>query len=117
MPDLVVFIVLVWMTISMGLLFYFHPLSIAAKRIRIVVLAAMCGSVVTLSLHSAIADTKRGVFLEIGLPFGHDVMLSYPYSYLFDKVFPVFALSSLIMAAVGPVIYLLKTWRDSRVDS
>jgi hypothetical protein len=114
MPDLLLLFVLVWMTIGTGLLFYFRPLSLAAKRIRMVVAAAVFGSAMTLSLHSGIADTSRGAFLEIGFPIGHDITLPYyPYAYFFYKLFPIFGFGALITATIGPIIYLLKTRRDS----
>ena len=68
MPDILVLFVLVWMTIGTGLLFYSRPRSIAAKRIRIVVLGAVFGSVVMLSLHSGIPMTSGEAYLSIGLP-------------------------------------------------
>jgi hypothetical protein len=69
---------------------------------------------VTLSLHSGIADTSRGAFLKIGFPVGHDVTLPYyPYAYLFYKLLQIFGLGALITATIGPIIYLLKTRRDS----
>jgi hypothetical protein len=113
-PDLLVLFVLVWMTIGTGLLFYFCPLSIAARRIRVVVLTAVFGSVVALSLHSAIPMTRGEAYLQIGLPVGHDVRLPYyPYAYLYYKFFPIFGFGSLITATIGPIVYLLRTRQDS----
>jgi hypothetical protein len=91
MPDLFVLVALVWMTIGTGLLFYFRPRSLAAKRVRMVVLGAVFGSVVAMSLHSEIPMTSGEAYLAIGLPIGDDVKLYYPYSYLFYKLFPIFA--------------------------
>ena len=112
MADLYVLFVLVWMTIGTGLLFYFRPLSLAAKRMRMVILAGVFGTVVTLSLHSGIPSTSGEAYLAIGLPIGHDVRLYYPCC-LFYKMSPIFGLGSLITAAIGPVIYVVKTRRDS----
>jgi uncharacterized membrane protein len=112
-PDLVVLFVLAWMTIGTGALFYFRPLSIAAKRMRVVVFVAVCGSAVTLSLHSGIPNTSGRAVFAIGLPIGHDLILPYLYGYLFYKLFPIFGFGLLITATIGPIIYLLKTRRDS----
>src|SRR5258707_790406 len=106
MPDILVLFVLVWMTIGTGLLFYSRPRSIAAKRIRIVVLGAVFGSVVMLSLHSGIPMTSGEAYLSIGLPVGHDVRLYYPYSYLFYTLFPIVKFGALITATIGPIVYL-----------
>jgi hypothetical protein len=113
MPDLFALVAFVWMTIGTGLLFYFRPRSLAAKRVRMVVLGAVFGSVATMSLHLGIPMTSGEAYLAIGLPIGHDVKLYYPYSYLFYKLFPIFGLGALITAAIGPIIYLLKTRRDA----
>jgi len=113
-PDLLLLFVLVWLTIGTGLLFYFRPFSLVARRVRMVVLAAVFGSVIALSLHSAILMTRGEAYLYIGLPVGHDVRLPYyPYAYLYFKLFPILKFGALITATMGPIIYLIQTRRDS----
>ena len=113
MPDLLVPIVLAWIVIGTGLLFYFPPPSIAARRIRVVVLAAMLGLAVAMFLHIDIPNTSGRAYVAVGLPFGGDAKLYYPYGYFCYRLFPVFLFALLSIATVGPLIYLLKTRRDS----
>lgn len=113
MQDLVVLVVVAWMIIGTGLVLYFRPLSVTARGMRMVVLAAMFGSAVAMSLHSEIPMTSGKAYLSVGLPWGHAVKLYGPYGYFFYRLFPILKLGSLIIAAIGPVIYLLKTHQDS----
>jgi hypothetical protein len=112
MRDLLVFVVVAWMIIGTGLLLYFRPLSVAARGMRMVVLAAMFGSAVAMSLHREIPMTSGNAYLSVGLPWGHDVKLYGPYEYFFYRPFPILKLGSLIIAAIGPISYLLKTHQD-----
>ena len=113
MQDLLVLFVLAWMTVGTGLLFYFRPSSSATRGLRRVVIAAMLGSAGALLLHSEIPMTSGRAYLAVGLPWGHDVKLYGRYGAFFYKLFPILKLGSLIIIALGPIIYLLKTHRDS----
>lgn len=113
MQDLIMPFVLGWMIVGTGLLFYFPPLSVAARRIRIVALAAMLGSGVAMTLHITVPMTSGKAYLAVGLPWGHDVKLYHPYADFFYRFFPILKLSSLIILVIGPITYLLKTHRDS----
>jgi hypothetical protein len=113
MQDLIVLIVGAWIIIATGLVFYFRPLSVAARVLRMVVLAGMFGSAVAMCLHSGIPMTSGKAYVAVGLPFGHDVKLYGRYGYFFARLFPIFALGSLTMSGIGPIIYLLTIRRDS----
>jgi hypothetical protein len=118
LSDLLLLVVLLWMTIGTGLLFCFPPVSITAKRIRMAVLVGMFGAVGALSMHSAIPMTKGDAYLQIWIeiwrPIGRPVILPYyPYAYLFYRLFPIFGFGSMFAATIGPIIYLLQTRRDS----
>ena len=113
MRDLLILFVLAWIIVSTGLLFYFQALSVAARRLRIVVLAAVFGSVVAISLHSEIPMTSGKAYMAVGLPWGHDLKLYGQYGDFFYKLFPILKLGSLIIIAIGPIIYLVKVHQDS----
>src|SRR6516164_301657 len=102
-PDLGVLFILVWMTLGIGLLSYFRPRSIAANRIRTIVLVGMFGAIVTLSSHMAIPLTKGDAYLEIWLPLGIGMRFRYyPYGQFLYKVLLIFGYEALITAIVGP---------------
>ncbi len=113
MQDLFMLFVLAWMTVGTGLLSYFPPLSVAARRIRMAVLASMFGSGGAMSLHMSVPNTTGRAYLAVGLPFGPNVKLYHPYADFFYNLFPILKLGSLIILIVAPLIYLLKTHRES----
>ena len=112
MPDLAL-IAVAWMIIGTGLMFYVRPFSTTAKAIRAVVIAAFSGSGLAMLSHIGIPMTSGKAYVAVGLPFGRDVKLYFPYGYFFYRLFPIFAFSLLMIAILGPIIYVLKTRWDA----
>ena len=114
MTDLVEFAGILWLILGTGLLFYFTPLSVGARKIRIVALAAMFLCIVFLSTNISVPMTAGRAYVSIALPIWSRLRIPYRYGYFVVKFWPVFGLVSLTTAAVGPVAYVFKTRRDSR---
>jgi hypothetical protein len=104
--DFAVLLVLIWLTLGTGLLFYFPPLSLTAKRIRVFVCVAVFVFVLNLSLHTAIVDTKTGALFEVGLHWGPSMFIPWPYGYFVYQLLRISGLTSLVAAVFGPIAYL-----------
>ena len=113
MPEAFPLVTLIWLTVGVGLLFYFPPLSTGARRMRIAVLAGVVLSLAFLVLHVGVPMTAGVAYVEIGLPIGRGLRLPYRFGYFFFWLWPILGIVSLAVAAVGPAIYLVKTRKES----
>ena len=103
MTDLIEFAVILWLIVGMGLVFYLTPLSVGARKIRIVGLGAILLCIVFLSTNISGPMSAGRAFVWIGVPIGGGLRLPYRYGYFIFEVRPIFGLVSLTTAAVGPI--------------
>jgi hypothetical protein len=113
MGDLFFLFAIEWTIIGTGLLFYIRPFTVGAKAARLIVLAAFFGLALVMFSHQGIPMTSGKAYLAVSLPFGHDVNLYPPYAYFFSRLFPIFAFGMVMITAIGPIIYVLKTHWDA----
>ncbi|HET9305949.1 MAG TPA: hypothetical protein VFO46_07990 [Candidatus Sulfotelmatobacter sp.] len=114
MTDLIGFAVILWLIVGTGLVFYFTPVSVGARKMRIIALAAILLCIVFLSTQVSVPMSAGRAFVWIGAPTGGGLRLPYRYGYFILKLWPIFGLVSMTMAAVGPIAYVVKTRADLR---
>ena len=114
MRDLIELAVILWLIVGTGLVFYFTPLSVGARKMRVIALAAILLCIVFLSTQVSVPMSAGRAFVWIGVPIGGGLRLPYRYGYFILKFWPIFGLVSLTMAAVGPIAYVVKTRTDLR---
>ena len=114
LSDRATFLILIWLIIGTGALFYFPPKSFATQRMREAIFAAVFASVLLLTIHTSVPMTAKKAVVEIGFPFGRGLLLPYRYGYCVLKFLPVFGSASLFIAILGPIAYVLIIRRDSK---
>ncbi len=114
MTDLIDPAIILWLIVGTGIVFYFTPLSVGAKRMRIVTLASFFLCIVFLSTNMSVPMTAGDAYVRIGFPISGGLRLPYRYGYFILKFWPIFGLVLPTTAAVGPVAYVVKTRTDSR---
>ena len=116
MTDVFVLLILIWLIVGTGVLFYFPPASLAAKKMRQIICAAIGVSVLFLAIHTDVPMTAKEAVIEVGLPFGRPLLLPYRYGYslFLFRFLPLCGLVGLFTATFGPIAYVFKTRRDSR---
>ena len=80
---------------------------------RIAILAGIVLSLAFLVLHVDVPMTTGEAYVEIGLPIGRGLRLPYRLGYFVLRLWLLLGVVSLVVAAVGPVVYLVKTREES----
>jgi len=113
MADTFSLLVVSWGIVGIGLLFYFSPLSIGARRMRAYIVTGICLSLAFLTISASVPMTAGEAYVEIGLPISHGLRVPYRFGWFVLKLWPVFRFVALVVLAVGPVAYIVKNRRES----
>ena len=66
-----------------------------------------------LFLRADVPMTSGEAYVEVLSPFGRGLRLPYRYGYFLLKIWPVLMIAFLVIAAAGPVLYVIMNRRES----